>query len=183
MAKTQKKLKCNWESYIITYITRFWSWKGLFLRWGKWLFTIEWTAFCWKKRSVARNKTQHTWQTTESDTFYSDRSTNDTQCIGAKTEHSINIWRNHSRLTSFVLWLAWNMQTTIPIAFWPPLVFTLCPSSTRFQLRCLSHYFWCSFISDAYHMFCRLCCNFRGLEGLENARMSFLFIKFCFPMT
>ena len=57
-------------------LTRFWRWKGLFLRWGKWLFTMEWTASCTKKRSVARNKTQHTRQITERHTFYSNRVTN-----------------------------------------------------------------------------------------------------------
>ena len=65
------------------------------------------------------------------------------------------------------------MQTTI--AFWPPLVFTLCPSSRRFQLRCLAHFFGHSSRSGVYYMFCRLCFNFHGPEGLENARMSFLF--------
>ena len=86
---------------------------------------------------------------------------------------STNLGRNQSRLTSFVLTLAWNMQTTI--AFWPRLVFTLCPSSRRFQLRCLAHFFWRSFWSDVYYMFCRLCFNFHGPEGLEDARMSLLF--------
>ena len=78
-----------------------------------------------------------------------------------------------SLYTSFVLTLAWNMQTTI--AFSPPLEFTLCPSSPRFQLRCLAHFFWRSFGSNVYYKFCRLCFNFHGPEGLENARMSFLF--------
>ena len=80
------------------------------------------------------------------------------RCIGAKTKHSINIWkiwsrkyflsisstnlgRNHSRLTSFVLWLAWNMQTTIPIAFWPPLVFSLCPSLLDFSWNAFHIFF------------------------------------------
>ena len=75
--------------------------------------------------------------------------------------------------TSFVLTLAWNMQTTI--AFSPPLEFALCPSSPRFQLRCLAHFFWRSFGSDVYYKFCRLCFNFHGPEGLEDARMSLLF--------
>ena len=75
--------------------------------------------------------------------------------------------------TTFVLTLAWNMQTTI--AFSPPLVFTLCPSSPRFQLRCLAHFFWHSFGSDVCYMFCSVCFNFHWPEGLEDARMSFLF--------
>ena len=47
--------------------------------------------FLKEKRSVAQNKTQHTWQVTEHDTLYSNRSTNDTRCMGAKTEHNISI--------------------------------------------------------------------------------------------
>ena len=40
-----------------------------------------------------------------------------------------------------------------------------------------STFFWrtCSFGSGVYYMFCRLCFTFHGPEGLEDARMSFLF--------
>lgn len=85
-------------------------------------------------------------------------------------------FKSRAFLTSFVLTLAWNMQTTI--AFWPPLVCTLCPSSCWFQLRCLAHFFLCRFWSDVYYMFCRLRFNFHGPEGLEDARMSFPFLLF-----
>ena len=61
------------------------------------------------------------------------------------------------------------------LAFWLPLVFIFCPSSPQFQLRCLAHFCSHNFGSDVHYMFCRICFTFRGPEGLEDPKMSFLF--------
>ena len=72
------------------------------------------------------------------------------------------------------------MQTAI--AFWPPLVFKLCPSSPRFQLRCLAHLFYVASEAMFITSFADFASTFMGQKAWKMPECLFFFISFCFPI-
>ena len=72
------------------------------------------------------------------------------------------------------------MQTAI--AFWPPLVFTLCPISPRFQLSALHIFFDVASEAMFITSFADFASTFMGQKAWKMPECLFSFIFFCFPI-